>query len=157
MTRYATRTQDNDDELQQIINNQPRRFIQIQQYQIFLLLFPPLSSFFSFFFPPFSPPFPLFFPSPQHEKIAEIGNNFVLWGCLSVSIGLVHFSTHSPVDEDPAKCVYRALICLSEAVDLTIKRGAHMHGSWGTYEGIDGSSHPITRQPLPHTSPSTTR
>ena len=81
----------------------------------------------------------------------------MLWGCLSVSIGLVHFSTHSPVDEDPAKCVYRALICLSEAVDLTIKRGAHMHGSWGTYEGIDGSSHPITRQPLPHTSPSTTR
>jgi hypothetical protein len=34
-------------------------------------------------------------------------NNFVLWGCLSVSIGLVHFSPHSPVDEDPAKCVYR--------------------------------------------------
>jgi hypothetical protein len=54
----------------------------------------------------------------------KIGNNFVLWGCLSVSIGSVHFSTHSPVDEDPAKCVYRRqLICLSGAVDLTEKKG----------------------------------
>jgi hypothetical protein len=26
---------------------------------------------------------------------------------VSIGIGLVHFSTHSPVDEDPAKCVYR--------------------------------------------------
>jgi hypothetical protein len=36
-----------------------------------------------------------------------------------VSIGLVHFSTHSPVDEDPAKCVYRRLDLSIEAVDLT--------------------------------------
>jgi hypothetical protein len=33
-------------------------------------------------------------------------NNFVL-GDVYRCLGLVHFSTHSPVDEDPAKCVYR--------------------------------------------------
>ena len=94
------------------------------------LLLPLSSSLLPFSLSPFSPPFPLFFPSPQHEKIAKIGNNFVLWGCLSGLSGLVHFLRRNSVAEDPAQCVYQAVDCVTaQAVDLTEKGGV-MHGSW---------------------------